>query len=417
MGIGYACLAVALPQSEMKSLSLSRVSDQTLLETCRTNIAHLKNLLTYTKELGLKLFRISSDLIPFGSSEANTLPWWEIFGDELAAIGQLATENGIRLTMHPGQYTVINSPRKEVVTNAIADLVYHTRVLTSLALGTEAKIVLHIGGAYGEKGEATKRFIATYRSLPQEVKERLIIENDDKLYTISEVLAIAEEAGCPAVFDNLHHKLNPSAEALTESEWIGACAPTWKAGDGKQKIHYSQQDLTKRPGSHSPSIALDEFLMFYEALSDKNIDIMLEVKDKNISALKCMHATLGATKEQLKSEWQRYKPLVTERDPAKVLEMQELLRSAEDGQASAVAFYRFLEEILALKVSRPQATITARSMAKLCVRTPAEEKRIDKRIAGYKGATIPLDKLKQSIMNIANKHGVDEVLTSYYPML
>ena len=157
MGIGYACLAVGVPETEMKSLTLGRVSEKTLLETCRTNIAHLRNLITYTKGQGIELFRISSDLIPFGSSDANTLPWWEEFASELAAIGVLAQEGGIRLSMHPGQYTVLNSPRKEVVDNAIADLVYHAKVLTSL--GCEGKIVLHIGGAYGDKGEAAKRFI------------------------------------------------------------------------------------------------------------------------------------------------------------------------------------------------------------------------------------------------------------------
>ncbi len=417
MAIGYACLAVALPQSEMRNLSLSRVTEQSLLETCKVNIAHLRNLLTYTKDQGIQLFRISSDLIPFGSSEANPLPWWDIFGEELASIGLLATENNIRLSMHPGQYTVINSPRREVVTNAIADLVYHARVLASLGQGSEGKIVLHIGGAYGNKGEATKRFIITYNALPQEVKERLIIENDDKLYTTGEVLAIAERTGCPAVFDNLHHKLNPSAEEWTDSEWIEACAKTWKAGDGRQKIHYSQQDPTKRPGSHSPTIALEEFLAFYEALHDPKIDIMLEVKDKNISALKCMHATEGATLEELRSQWQLYRPLVAERDLAKVLDMEELLKGSEGGLASAYAFYSFLEEILALEVSRVQASLTAGSMAKLCIQTPAEQRRIDKRIAEYKRATIPLEKLKQSIMNLAQKHRVDEVLTSYYAML
>lgn len=415
MGIGYACLAVGVPETEMKSLTLGRVSEKTLLETCRTNIAHLRNLITYTKGQGIELFRISSDLIPFGSSDANTLPWWEEFASELAAIGVLAQEGGIRLSMHPGQYTVLNSPRKEVVDNAIADLVYHAKVLTSL--GCEGKIVLHIGGAYGDKGEAAKRFITTYRSLPQEVTKRLVIENDDKLYTISEVLAIAKAIGCPAVFDNLHHKLNPSAETLTEWQWIEACATTWKAVDGKQKIHYSQQDPAKRAGSHSSTIALDAFLKFYEGLLDPDIDIMLEVKDKNISALKCMHCTEGTSKAQLQAQWQRYRPLVTERDPSRVWDMKELLDGADDGRNTAVAFYRLLDEILALEVTRAQATITANAMAKLCIRTPAEQRRIDKRITEYKKAKLPLNKLKQSIQNIANKHAVYEALTSYYWVL
>ena len=417
MSIGYACLAVGVPESEMKSLSLARVSEKTLLDTCSANIAHLKNLLQYTRDQDLKLFRISSDLIPFGSSDANNLLWWEVFASELSELGSLATENGIRLSMHPGQYTVLNSPHKEVVDNAIADLVYHTKVLTSLGLGREHKIVLHIGGAYGDKSEATKRFVSVYKTLPQQVKDRLILENDDKLYTISEVLAIATELGCPAVFDNLHHKINPSTEKMTDQQWIEACSVTWKTEDGKQKIHYSQQDPKKKPGSHSPTIALDDFLSFYEALADKDIGLMLEVKDKNISALKCMHATKGATKERLHEQWLKYRHLVTERDPRKIWEIEDILRDTEDGQALGIAFYSLLEKILSLEVCRDQAEITAKTVAEKCIQTPAEEKRIDARIAQYKEAQIPLEKLKQSIMNLANKHRVDEVLTSYYAMM
>jgi len=417
MSIGYACLAVGVPESEMKSLTLSKVSEKTLLDTSRINLAHLKNLLIYTTANNLKLFRISSDLIPFGSSDANTLPWWEVFAENLLELGKLATESGIRLSMHPGQYTVLNSPRPEVVTRAIADLVYHARVLTSMGLGNEHKIVLHIGGAYGDKVEASKRFVATYLTLPQGVKDRLILENDDKLFTISEVLAIAREVGCPVVFDNLHHKINPSKEWLSDLQWIEACAPTWKGKDGKQKIHYAQQDVRKRPGSHSPTISLEPFLLFHEALPARDIDIMLEVKDKNISALKCMHATQGGTVEQLGEQWLKYKPLVTERDPEKIWKVEDLLKDAADGQVVSLAFYRLLEKNLSLEVFRSQAEITATSIAEKCIQSPAEERRITKRIAEYKQAQIPLEKLKQSIMNMANKHRVDEVLTSYYPMM
>lgn len=417
MSIGYACLAVGVPESEMKSLTLSKVSEETLLAVCRANLAHLKNLLLYTKANDLKLFRISSDLIPFGSSEANTLLWWDVFASELSELGLLATESGIRLSMHPGQYTVLNSPRTEVVTNAIADLIYHERVLTSMGLGTEHKIVLHIGGAYGDKQAAIERFVSTYQTLPQSVKERLIIENDDKLYTISEVLAIAKKIGCPAVFDNLHHTINPSPEALTERQWIEACSTTWKAGDGRQKIHYAQQNQRKKPGSHSPSIALAEFLPFHEALPDKDIDIMLEVKDKNISALKCMHATQGATKDVLREQWIKYRPLITERDPEKVWKVEDLLEDAQDGIELGTAFYNLLERYLSLEVSRSQAAITAAAIADLCIQTPAEEKRVANRIEQYKSAQIPLEKLKQSIMTLAIKHTVDEVLSSYYPMM
>jgi UV DNA damage endonuclease len=95
----------------------------------------------------------------------------------------------------------------------------------------------------------------------------------------------------PVVFDNLHHALNPSSLSRTPSEWIAACAATWRKRDGTPKIHYSQQAPDKSAGSHSETIHLPTFLRFYKRLPAIGLDIMLEVKDKNRSALKCIQAT------------------------------------------------------------------------------------------------------------------------------
>ena len=97
--------------------------------------------------------------------------------------------------------------------------------------------------------------------------------------------------------------------------------------------------------------------------------------------------------------------------------MKELIDAAEESPGASTAFYRLLDEILTLEVTRSQAAITAKAMAEKCTRTSAEEKRIAKRIEEYQQAKISLPKLKQSILNIANKHAVDEVLTSYYCMM
>jgi UV DNA damage endonuclease len=258
--------------------------------------------------------------------------------------------------MHPGQYTVLNSPNEEVVQRAVDDLNYHARVLDSLSVGTKNKIVLHIGGVYGEKSAATERFRMNYTKLPEQVKRRLVIENDDKCYSIDEVLLIGQELDIPVVFDNLHHAVNPGPGG-SDCEWIAACRKTWREGDGIQKIHYSQQAAGKTRGSHAESIRLLSFLDFCKALPDDDLDIMLEVKDKNLSAVKCSnacHPERGIA--VLQREWGRYQYAILERSPEAYTEIKQLLQ--EKGGYPVVAFYSLIEKALALEAT-PQNTVAA----------------------------------------------------------
>lgn len=121
-------------------------------------------------------------------------------------------KGGLRLSMHPGQYTVLNSPNPDVVERAVLDLEYHTEFLDLCGLKEDSKVILHIGGIYGNKVEAKQRFVENYNLLSPNIRKRLIIENDDKLYHVEDVLEIANIAQIPVVFDALHHKVNPPAE-------------------------------------------------------------------------------------------------------------------------------------------------------------------------------------------------------------
>lgn len=288
MRIGYACLAIGVPDTGIKGCIIKNASEAKLLELISHNLNSLENIIDYNIENNIRLFRISSDLIPFGSSSVNKIPWWDLFQAEFLRIGQKIKNNGIRVSMHPGQYTVINSPNEEVVERAIDDLHYHSKVLESLGVGKEHKIILHIGGVYHDKKSAASRFITNFHNLTISVRDRIVLENDDKSYNICDALELGAVLGVPVVFDNLHNEINPCDREKNDAFWINQCRKTWKEDDGIQKIHYSQQDPAKRPGSHSDSILLDEFMAFYNSLERDDIDIMLEVKDKNLSAVNCI---------------------------------------------------------------------------------------------------------------------------------
>ena len=149
--------------------------------------------------------------------------------------------------------------------------------------------------------------------MSEAIKKRLIFENDDKSYHIADVLDIAAKLSAPVVFDNLHHSVNPCDNLHTDNFWINECKKTWKQTDGCQKIHYSQQEPSKKPGSHSSTIHIRDFLDYYNGLDSKDIDIMLEVKDKNLSAVKCILCTSDTKKiGALEDEWSKYKYSVLE---------------------------------------------------------------------------------------------------------
>lgn len=343
MSLGYACLTVGVSGTKIRSCLMQKAAPETLKTVIQSNLKALDQILDYNIKNDIKLFRVSSDIIPFGSHPVNSLEWWKTFDDLLKQIGKKAQANKVRLSMHPGQYTVLNSPDQTVVERAVADLKYHAQFLDALGLGTEHKIILHIGGIYGDKTSAIQRFIEQYHCLNLEIRKRLVIENDDRQYCISEVLSIGESHGIPVVFDNLHHKVNPS-DNHAEIEWIEACRQTWTQSDGPQKLHYSQQNAGKRMGAHSGTLDVEAFLHFYKQLCTQDIDIMVEVKDKNLSAVKCINAIASPKIRRLENEWMRYKYLVLEHSPKVYNEIRQLLK---DKSAYPVGeFYRLIDGAL-----------------------------------------------------------------------
>jgi UV DNA damage endonuclease len=204
---------------------------------------------------------------------------------ELSRLADAIRAARLRISAHPGQYTVLNSPRPEVVESSRVELDYHARLLESLGGGPEAKIVLHLGGVYGDKPASLARFIDNFARLPEGARRRLVLENDEKSYTLADALFVSQRTGAPVVFDIFHHTWNPSLDGQPLTELIRLAGQTWSAADGRQKIHYSNPWPGKPKGSHSQSVDVDAFAEFYAQVRDLDLDIMLEVKDKQESVL------------------------------------------------------------------------------------------------------------------------------------
>lgn len=412
--IGYACMTMNVPNTNFKHCNKKKCDPQTLMDATAHNLLSLDHIISYNAKEDIRLFRISSDIVPFGSHETISFPWHTIFADELLRIGEKAKQANIRLSMHPGQYTVLNSPNNDVVRAAVRDLVYHCQFLEALGTATSSKIILHIGGAYNDRANAIQRFKDNYRLLPQEVKNRVIIENDDRIYTIQEVLQIGQELSIPVVFDVLHNEINPSAHQRSDQEWIALCSDTWQEKDGTQKIHYSQQALGKRPGSHSNSIDANVFSSFYDALPD-TIDVMLEVKDKNWSAKKCILAVSSSNSiAALEKEWAHYKYAVLEKSARHYQNIRQLLKNKQE--YPVLAFYSLIDDSLALPHQMGGDLNACQHIWGYFknLATDSEKKRFALLIHRYQTGTGKIQAVKRFLWTLSEKYEQSYLKDSYY---
>lgn len=408
--IGYACKLVGVPNTSVKSCVLKNATHERLAEVSKANIAALRAAVEYNKSAGIKLFRISSDIIPLASHPAVDFPWRKICAGELAEAGALIRKTKLRVSMHPGQYTVLNSPDSDVAERAAMDIQYHADFLESLNTGPEAKIVLHIGGAYGDKTSGIARFAERFARLPENARRRIILENDEHNYAIHEVYDLATRLGIPVVMDVFHHELLPPPSG-TLREWLERSHATWKKRDGRQKIHYSQQLPGAKPGMHSQTIHVQTFMAFYSTMIDLDFDIMLEVKDKNLSAVKCLHCADPSTpRSVLTAAWAQYKYAVLEHSQAIYTRIRNLLK---DDHPSTLEFYTLTKEALATPVSPGSAANAAEHVWGYFKKNAdaGDKKRFDAllaKIAQPTGATA----MKRHLYKLAEKYNEPYLLDS-----
>jgi UV DNA damage endonuclease len=286
MKIGYPCINWTIGCKGDRRFRLNSYSEKRLIDTARNNLDCLLQILRFNVQHGILFFRITSDLIPFASHAVCQFDWLSHFRREFEEIGSYINLHDIRISMHPGQFTLLNTPDDSVLENSTRELLYHAQVLDAMALDSTAKIQLHVGGVYGDKGKGILRFIERYKSLDEQIKNRLVIENDDRNYSLTDCLRIHAEIGIPVLFDVLHHELNNSGEGLKDA--FALFTKTWEEEDGIPMVDYSQRRTAGLNIRHSESIDVEQFKRFLEQTRPFNYDVMLEIKDKEKSALRAL---------------------------------------------------------------------------------------------------------------------------------
>ena len=285
VSLGFVASVLSEELTTSRTCRLRNASDVRIRELIGENLTALEQVITFLERHHVHLYRISSNVIPFASHPINTVPWWKEEGGRLKRIGARLREAGIRVSTHPGQYTVLNSPHPAIVSAARAELVYHARLLDALGADTTSKIVVHVGGLYGgSERDAMDRFIATARRLPAAVRRRLVVENDDRLFDADEALSVGQAAGLPVVFDWLHHRANPCRRPVVKV--LREIFATWSKADGRPKIHLSSQAEGAPSGAHADFVSPQDLMDFLRIAPATPFDCMLEAKQKDRALLR-----------------------------------------------------------------------------------------------------------------------------------
>eukprot|EP01097_Dermamoeba_algensis_P002382 TRINITY_DN1938_c0_g1_i1.p1 TRINITY_DN1938_c0_g1~~TRINITY_DN1938_c0_g1_i1.p1 ORF type:complete len:408 (-),score=61.86 TRINITY_DN1938_c0_g1_i1:43-1266(-) len=289
--LGYACLNTVLRKSKPSVFCSRTCRIDTIKKEGidfaknlgRQNVLDLKKLVEWNEAHNIKFMRISSELFPFASHD--------IYGyslsycaKELREVGDLAAKLGHRLTTHPGQFNQLGSPTPRVVERTLKDLGYHAEMLDLMGLPPDSIMIIHMGGVYGDKAKTLARFEENYNALPEPIKKRLVIENDELCYSITDLLPICQKLKIPLVLDWHHHMLNPGKLA-TWSDLVSLVPQinqTWTNRGLRPKQHYSESrkgavSIMERR-AHS-----DRVLNFPPC--DEDMDLMIEAKDKEQAVL------------------------------------------------------------------------------------------------------------------------------------
>jgi UV DNA damage endonuclease len=275
--LGYPAQNLAIPASTNRTLRLANLGDAEKVRTLVwENLLGLETILRWNAEHGIELFRMGQSLIPFASHPAFPYDWKDEHGDDLRGIGQLARSLGIRLSMHPGQFIQPGSPRPGVSERSLTELRYVARVF-DLIDSPDSVIVLHMGGAYGDRTASTARFVKTMLS-ETGVLRYLALENDERVWPVADIVQTARSLGVPAITDAFHHGLNPGS--LTLKEALDLSLPTWEVRGARPKVHLSSQDPEKQAGAHAYGVDLEDWYALLAALDGRDADVMVEAKGK-----------------------------------------------------------------------------------------------------------------------------------------
>ena len=272
----------------------------------RVSLGYLCDVVGYLRRHGIHMYRMGSDLAPYATHP--DMPQFHNMvkesASDLARFGRIAREADVRLSFHPSQFIVLNSENETLTRKSIADLDSQAEMLDLMECSPEAIMVVHVGGAYGDRESGWRRWAETWKRLGEPVRRRLVLENDDIRYSSADVLKVHEATGVKCVWDYQHHWcFNP--EGLPLIETLEKFCRTWPGGV-RPKMHFScartEMREIKRKNRKTGKIETVlqppiwtghadynnpfETLTFLRSIQHVDTDIMLESKSKDLSLIR-----------------------------------------------------------------------------------------------------------------------------------
>jgi UV DNA damage endonuclease len=290
--IGYACINMTLGKSTTTNRGMTLKTfklkgPEYAVDLAIKNATDLLKILQWNEANNIKMFRMSSGIIPWGNAmDLDNLPRLEELISAFKVAGDYTKQHGHRLTFHPGPFTVIASPNNNVVENSIRDLEMHAKIMDWMGLDRTPynKINIHVNTTADGKETSMKRFCDAYWHLSESVRTRLVVENDDKpkQYTVEDLMYVHKLIGIPITFDYFHHSLNPGNQ--TEEQALNLASTTWPTGI-TQAVHYSESKRLHENDQKQNARAHSDYISKLPDTYNLEIDVMTECKCKELALL------------------------------------------------------------------------------------------------------------------------------------
>lgn len=258
--------------------------EERLYEVILSNLKDLKEIIIYNIKNNIHFYRLSSAMIPLATHNEVHFNYIKPYKDLYAEIGSLIHESNMRVDFHPNQFCVLNSMSPKVIRNTVEILQYHESLLQAFHVDNPL-ILLHVGSMAGGKKASISRFINNFKKLPESIQKMIALENDDKVYTVEDVLEICEKLSIPCVLD-YHHYICNHVEKI--ENLLPRIFNTWQKITPKMHFSSPKSKLKREFRSHHDYIDSSSFIKFMDMLKSYNvdIDIMLEAKAKDEALFK-----------------------------------------------------------------------------------------------------------------------------------
>lgn len=287
--LGYACISKTLDITTSHTITYTNYEklnkseqEERLRNIIEQNLKNLEEILKYNIKNNIHFYRMSSKIFPLATHPNIKINFLEQYKNKLKHIGKIINDNNLRVDIHLDEFCVLNSANPDIVNSTINIIKFYKNMLKTMNLKTY--MILHVGSSSFGIQKSITRFINNFKKLDDESKKMIILENDDKKFNIKHTLYICNKLNIPMVLDYHHYICNNEGEKLTD--YIDQIFKTWK--NDTPKVHISSPKNKKEYRTHNDYINICDFIKLIQIIkqTNKNVDIMIEAKEKDFALFK-----------------------------------------------------------------------------------------------------------------------------------